>query len=374
MATGDGLLSRLRLSGGSLTPEELSLLAHLAQSHGNGLVEITARGNLQIRGLTEASAPLFAAAIVNHLSIETGLVVDVSPLSGDDPSEQADPRPLAAAIRAGSEPWWPRLAPKLSVVIDGSGQLSLAALKADIRLVAVGPDDWQVAVGEMPPQILSRIAAITLTLEMLGRLAVLGPNARANALSSLPHSPRESVNRPGGDTHTRHFTGLFQLHAGTTTSFVLPFGGSEAKTLIAFAEAAAGAGVTRLRLAPGHALFADGASQSLIDTAKALGFITDATDPRLRVSACAGSDGCRSGHIAARRLAVQYAPLVSPDRHLHISGCSKGCAHPTATDLTLVGAIDGIGLVIDGRAGDTPQERVRPGGIGAALQRAQEGQ
>jgi precorrin-3B synthase len=62
---------------------------------------------------------------------------------------------------------------------------------------------------------------------------------------------------------------------------------------------------------------------------------------------------------------------------LHISGCAKGCAHPGATALTLVGGENGAGLVVDGTAKALPAE-YRPGydatraigSIAAAVRRA----
>ena len=62
MATGDGLLARL-------TPtDRIGLAAFIglcaaARRHGNGTIEVTARGGLQARGLTAASAPKFAAEV-----------------------------------------------------------------------------------------------------------------------------------------------------------------------------------------------------------------------------------------------------------------------------------------------------------------------
>lgn len=378
MMTGDGLLTRLRLRAGRISPTDLAYLARLAKMHGNGLVEITARGNLQIRGLTDASSASFSAAVLSRLDIETGLVVDVSPLGGDDPSEKADPRPLAATIHAGSEPLWPRLAPKLSVVVDAGGQISLAGLKADIRLTAVDAHHWAVAIGQQLPRVLAPDAAIALTLNTLTELATLGSQARATDLpifdsASGSTSPSASVAAPDDHVHVRSSIGAFRLNCGSTFGVALPFGSSDSESLIAFADAAAATGVTQFRLAPGRALLADEASPALLEIARRLAFITEPTDPRLRVSACAGSEGCRSGEIAARRFAADYASLVSRDHHLHISGCAKGCAHPGPADLTLVGRSDGIGLVIHGRAGDTPREIVQNDGIALALRRAQEG-
>src|SRR5687768_14551772 len=76
MQTGDGLLARIRIKNGKMSPGQLAELARLAQTHGNGLVEVTARGNLQVRGLTEASNLPFAEAVSGLLPVSSGLVVD----------------------------------------------------------------------------------------------------------------------------------------------------------------------------------------------------------------------------------------------------------------------------------------------------------
>jgi precorrin-3B synthase len=41
-----------------------------------------------------------------------------------------------------------------------------------------------------------------------------------------------------------------------------------------------------------------------------------------------------------------------------VSGCSKGCAHPSAADLTIVGVNGRCGIVPNGRAQDAPVEFV----------------
>ncbi len=66
-------------------------------------------------------------------------------------------------------------------------------------------------------------------------------------------------------------------------------------------------------------------------------------------------------------MADRLAAHVQPGDHLHVSGCGKGCAHPRRAEVTLVGRADGIGLVIDGRAGDTPLEILDEGAPIAAL-------
>lgn len=364
MRTGDGLLARIRVLGNRLSPVQLAELARLAGRHGNGLVEITARGNLQVRGLRPHGAAPFAAAVAALLPIETGIVVDTSPLAGEDPAEKSDSRRAAAAIRAGAAKLPGALGPKVSVVVDGGGQVSLAALKADVRLLAEDGGRWAVTLGGGRTQSMDEDGAVAAALAMLGALAAMGPESRATDLFPGPGP---------GPAKTRPNVGPFQLDTGATWGIALPFGAMHWKNLLALASAARAKGIGALRLAPGHALLLDGADAALIAQAATLGFITASDDPRLRTSACIGSSGCASGHIPGRELAAALAGSIPAGQSLHVSGCAKGCAHPRRADVTLVGRPDGIGLVIDGRAGDTPSQILDEAGIGTALAGGQEG-
>lgn len=394
MATGDGLLARLRFEGPCVSPSQLADVARLARLHGNGLVEVTARGNLQARGLTPVSAPRFADAVWNIVPIATGLVVDMSPIAGEDPQEQADPRPLVRAIRDGASEFEGRLGPKVCVVVDGGGLISLAGLKADMRLLAVGDGAWAVTVGKGLPEVTVAKAAVEATISAIRELAEMGIEARAVDLESGLDAPSPGLPREGGGvlssagqdwapstagtpSASREEMGWeatrLELTRGYTVPVTLPFGAMAAHSLISLAEAAVQMGVENIRLAPEHSLLIDNAPTELIHLAEALGFITAADDPRLRISACIGSAGCASGHVPARALAARLAAYIAPDQQLHVSGCAKGCAHPRAADVTLVGRADGIGLVFNGRAGDTPSAIVDEAGLSDALAAHQEG-
>jgi len=369
MQTGDGLLARLRIAGGALTPAQLGAIAQLALQHGTGQVEITARSNLQVRGLTPLSAPLLARAVEALVEIERGLVVEVPPLAGDDASEIADPRALAAAIREGVE-WGEALGPKVTVVVDGNGSINLAALKADIRLVAVGEDRWTISVGTHFFGLLAEADAAESVLTLLGLIAQRGPAARATDLSPLlvrTLLAGHLLEAPAPLQAANSSIGSFALRDTTANGIALPFGATDGQALMALAEAGAQHGVISFRLAPHHVLLALGADAGFAAMAKDLGFITDPSDPRRRISACIGSDGCASGHIPARRIAAQLAASLDATSTLHVSGCSKGCAHPRRAALTLVGQPDGYGLVIAGTAGDTPQFNLRADQLESAI-------
>ena len=64
MTAGDGLLVRVHPRMGRLTVPQAIGLAKAARSHGNGLIDLTNRAALQLRGVTEQShAPLLRQLI-----------------------------------------------------------------------------------------------------------------------------------------------------------------------------------------------------------------------------------------------------------------------------------------------------------------------
>jgi precorrin-3B synthase len=369
MPTGDGLLARVRVAGARLSPEQLSRIAQLTAEHGNGVLEVTARGNLQVRGLTKESAAALAGAVRDLVAIDTGVVIDHSPIAGLDPEELADPLPLVSAIRSGTDELASRLGPKVSVVVDGRGQVSLAALKADIRLVAVDATRWAVTLGGAKAQVMEPTSAVAATIAALGALAAIGPDARATDLFP-PHAdaPAEADPiAPAGPSIA------LRLDTGHTTAIALPFGSARASEIVRLAAEATAADVTVVRLAPAHRLLFDNAPPEFARMAADLGFITASDDPRRRISACIGSQGCASGHIPSRKIAAGLASILGPASQLHVSGCSKGCAYPRPAAVTLVGTSGGIGLVIMGRAGDTPQTFLDEAHLPEALVQVQSG-
>ena len=134
------------------------------------------------------------------------------------------------------------------------------------------------------------------------------------------------------------------------------------RQLIDFAKQAETLGVGEIRLAPKRMLIvlcpSQASAAALRESAEALGFVTQASDPRTGIAACPGKPACASGHIAARDIAAEIATrhgdILDRSVTLHISGCSKGCAHPAKAALTLVGSENGAGLVVGGTAKSAP--------------------
>ena len=392
MATGDGFLARL-MPTGTVALDAMAGLVAAAQKFGNGIIEITSRGSVQVRGLSEDSAKDFADAVARlAIAAHDGVPVIADPLAGLDPAELIDAGALAAELRhqlvmRGLVPrihvlarrkdvdgrdigersdavlrtampghdgipghdGMKVLSPKVSVAIDGGGALHLDTLSADIRLRAVatpGGPRLQVAIGgdaAHAPSLgsIGPADAVDAVLSLLEQIAALGPEARARDL--LRAAGMRATALPRG---TAEPIGAHPLRGGALARGIgFAFGHADADTLTRLIEAAGAVGASGLRTAPGRALLLLGLKPDDDDaftaSAARLGFITDPHDPRRRVVACAGAPVCASGEIAARALAPQIAeqvaPLLAADEVIHLSGCPKGCAHQGAAALTAIG-------------------------------------
>ncbi|WP_269929765.1 precorrin-3B synthase [Aminobacter sp. HY435] len=369
MQTGDGHLVRLNPLADEIAPKALIGLCESAQRHGNGIVEVTARGSIQIRGLTAESACLLAAEVdVLGIPVRTGVPIDTSPLASIDPEEIANPAPLAAAIRlaiaeAGLAT---RLGPKVSVIVDGCGQIKLGAIMGDVRLVALNAERWRLSVGgdAASARLVGEFgsdAARVATLGILRSISELGRQGRARDLR-VGAGADESRFEQSRATSSSPIGILPLADSRIALGIALPFGSIDATTLIAFCRAATDADAAGIRAAPGRSLLVMGlappAADTLIATAKTLGFVTSPSDPRIRIAACPGAPACASGMIAARDVAAEIAAdlgeSLDPTLSLHVSGCAKGCAHPGPATLTIVGDEKGAVFVVGGTAKGLP--------------------
>ena len=105
----DGLLARVRLPGGMVTAAQLQALAAAATEFGSPAMELTSRGNIQIRGITDEAAvadAVAAAGLLPSATHEKVRNIVASPLSGrlgDHTDVRGWVTALDSAIRATPE-------------------------------------------------------------------------------------------------------------------------------------------------------------------------------------------------------------------------------------------------------------------------------
>jgi precorrin-3B synthase len=394
MATGDGLLVRL-LPIGTITLDAFAALCAAARQHGNGIIEVTSRGSMQIRGLSAASAPRFAAAIAAlGIAARDGIPVLTDPLAGLNPDEIIDAATLAAELRLAlaQSSLAQRLSAKVSVTMDGGGAPSLDGIAADVRLRAEtlnGTAALCVSVGGDGPNathvgcVAGRdgVEAATRLLDVLaqrGRVARFRDVVAAEGIATFRSAVADLIIHDEPARSQRRISdpvGIYPLQDGRFAYGVgLAFGHADATSLQQLTEAAKAAGANGLRAAPGRTLMVVGLTQqtaSLVAAAEALGFIVRADDPRRHVVACAGAPICVSADIAARAIAPQIAAAAAPHLDgsfkIHISGCAKGCAHPAPAALSIVGTSSGCALVANGSTRDAPFATVATNELPAAI-------
>jgi precorrin-3B synthase len=378
METGDGFLARLVPSGQTIALDALASLCAAARRYGNGIIEVTARGSIQVRGLRPGTVSAFAAD-VGALDIATeGVPITVDPLAGLGSHEEVDTCAMAGALRTAlaRAPFTTRLGPKVSVVIDAGSTLHLDQLAADIRLrpestgqglhVMLGGDAFHAtSVGTVPLATATDVTLLTLdVIARHGRKArardLIGPGGLEAFRAALGPSARETpppMARPPSEP-----IGVHALRGGSVALGIgLAFGHTDTNSLEGLIDAARASGAKGLRTAH-RALLVIGlsapAASNLATVAEQLGFVTRVNDPRRHIATCAGAPICSAAQIPTRALApaiAKAAPdLLDGSFVLHLSGCAKGCAHHADSALTIVGKSGGCGVVLDGAASDMP--------------------
>ena len=356
MPAQDGWVVRIRPPGGRLTMAQAQGVAELVSRFAQPQLELTNRANLQLRGVQPAQHPLLldglrALQLVDDdAGGEARRNVQVQPLwlAGDVTPELAQ-RLSELLTRAHALAALPA---KFGFAVDTGEQPCLREAYADIRLerhadgvlvYADGASHGVVASVQAAPQLAADLAHWFLSAGGApcgrGRMHALLRQCRLPAQWQQTPVAAASGVAPGPGVYP----------AGRLVG--LAFGLVQARTLAALGACGP------LRLTPWRSLLVEGAAE----LPHGPELIVAPADARLRVAACTGSPGCDQAAGPTRCLALELAPSVPLGHLLHVSGCTKGCAHPKAA-ATVVATPQGFDFVRLGTAASVPSHR----GVGRA--------
>jgi precorrin-3B synthase len=391
METGDGLLVRLRLTGGILSTTNAHAIAACAVRYGNGLIDLSGRANLQLRGVTAQTLQDLHSELADldllDLSADAEAVRNVvaSPLAGLDPSAVLDISPIVRELEAklATSSELRRLPGKFGFLIEDGGCLPLSQVHADVRFEAVATPDGprfiikfggtpDLSVGECEagdvPDRAAGIAKVFLALrgdaedaprrmrDLVDRAGLASIAAAAGLqIGRLPSSPSRGFDMVRVVGH--HSVG--EMHY---VGAAIPFGRLSGDALAHLASLASTSGAEGLRLTPWRTIICAGVSSRCVASLEAAlqksRFILRGNDPRLSVAGCPGAPACRNATTPVQQDAERFIalfPALAPTTiALHVSGCAKGCAHSSAAPFTLVGNAGLYDLVENGTAGDRP--------------------
>ena len=387
MASGDGLVVRVRPPHGRLTLHQALRLSRLAQVHGSGMLELSNRANVQLRGVPPERHAALLRALAGCGLLDTDPATErrrnvvTDPLHRPGDGVQALSHLLHQALEQAND--LARLPAKFGWAIDGGHAPWLRGVSADIRIerapdgAAVGatpgaqtgwlvrPDGlrWALAAPDDQSAVAAGMALarwFVLQRQQLQQKQAQEPEqasgtqpprrmqAFAQALADNLQSPTllptwlpglapgvhwvETDGRPpSSETPAGPVPGMGRRLA-------VPLGRVSAAAWRGMMVAQQRLGATGVRITPWRMLLLEGVENTpplLEDDPNPTHWITHPSDARLRISACTGAPGCNQAHAPTQALALACAQHVPPNAHLHVSGCAKGCARQAPATITL---------------------------------------
>jgi sulfite reductase beta subunit-like hemoprotein len=353
----DGALARVRLPAGRLSARQLQAVCRAA-ALGNGLVDLTSRANLQLRGLPQDAGAvleaLFAAGgLLPSVSHERVRNILASPLAGRHPSSLLSTDEMVDEFDAllCSDPALAGLSGRfLFAFDDGSGLLQRE--RPDIALVAEGATTFSLSIAGTPTTICAEArdaAALAVRsartfVAMAGsawRVADLEPNALTSALGGHPR-------RSGASAVTLRPGSMLQRDGRSAVTALAPLGRLDAMQLTGLLRLVERMDA-ELRVSPWRTIticdLHPGELHEVTETLTRLGLVLEPDSGWFGLTACAGLGACPKARIDVRAAAARRASQRDSRSGLeHWSACPRRCGQPTGSAVSIAAEDDHVML------------------------------
>ncbi|MDX6718347.1 MAG: precorrin-3B synthase [Solirubrobacteraceae bacterium] len=360
----DGWMARVRLPGGRVDAAGVRSVADVARL-GNGLVELTSRASLQIRGLRPGSAEraadrLRAGGLLPSIAHDRVRNVVASPVAGRHPRSVAATDGVVAALDRGlrADPALAGLPGRfLFAVEDGSG--TLGAQRADVTLVAEREAGFRLWLAGARTTLASTAHdAPRLALDAARAFLELRAGEATWRVADLTGGPASLARRLDGSLEAGAAVAPRPLAAGVLAQ---PDGGC-AITVLAPLGRIDGAVVRRLGELAAEVRLSVARTLTIVDvpagdvaalTAQlaALGLVTAAGSGWHGLSACAGLGACACARVDVRAAAAERARVRAVDAPAeHWSACERGCGRPVDVPVAVVATAGGLNVQTPGAA------------------------
>jgi len=333
-----------------ITAGQLESLAETAERFAAGILELTARGNLQVRGITDTDAVADAVAAAGLLPSPTHERVRnivASPLSGRV-GGVVDVRPWVAALDLAIQaaPDLARLPGRFWFSID-DGSADVSGLAADVGVHAVDSNAVALLLAGRDTGIrLAPDDAIDALVAVTRRFAETRGNAwRISELDDVGDLLRGfTPTRPAGAAFApvnRPPVGWIEQDNGK-----IALGAAVPLGVLSVRQAQFVAAINApIVITPWRSLLvcdlAEGVADTSLRVLPPMGLVFDETSRWLEVSACVGSPGCERSRADVRAEATRVAESgANPVSRVHFVGCERACGSPPAGEV-LVATEDG---------------------------------
>lgn len=327
----DGGLARVRIPGGVITADQARVLARAARDLGDGHLDQTSRGNLQLRALpagseAELGVRLADAGLLPSATHERARNVVASPLSGLDDATLIDVRPLIDALDAAllAAPTLAALSGRFLFALD-DGRGDVASLGADICVVATSvtefallldgrdhgiriPADAGNTATDGDASIGAEVAAVAVAAAEAFVAERAAQGSAAWRMSEIDRGAERVAARLGAPAAAVAPAweppvppaGVIAAGDVTALAVIIPLGRISAAQLDLLADVA-DAGAGELRCTPWRGVVIPGLPDaSRLPGLAAAGLAVDNHSPWYGMTACAGRPGCAKSRADVR--------------------------------------------------------------------------
>ncbi len=393
-------MMRIRMPNGFASSAQLRTIADLSQRIGNGVLDITTRQQIELRGFTLDSVPRIWEKLrgIDLNSLQTGMDnvrnINGCALAGLTPDEILDASPVVFELNriivgADGNPEFANLPRKFNVTITGCTGNCTHNESQDVALVPArreGRAGFNILAGgkmgsggfsiAQPLDVfVERHQAAEVTAELVRIFRDHGPR-EARSKCRLAHlieewgmaelryvlcerlmrelePAGEDMRQPG--RHDDHVGVQAQKQAGLrSVGLAVVTGRISAPQMLELARLADAYGSGHMRLTTGQNAIIPDVAESQVDQLlrePLLQELSPAPSPWLRgLVACTGTDYCNLAQIETKSRAIELARVLEEQLGrdgapltMHWSGCPAACGNHQAADIGFRGLKTNIG-------------------------------
>ncbi|MCS6942323.1 MAG: precorrin-3B synthase [Geminocystis sp.] len=391
----DGFLLRIRVAGGILTLPQMEAIELLLDCCKQEKIQVTNRGNLQLRGLTQ-SPPNYIYQKLQEVGLASRqLQIDhlrnimISPTAGIDAEELVDTRVWLKQIITYMEDNPNKIATlpaKFSIGIDGGGivgigsrpsvlayhrynEIQFTATRVKERILfhlEFGGRKTLIPTGILiPPEYLITCLDSLIEIyrqhinsnidskkvghrlpDLIQQWGVSEYWRRVTEVNSFPYETKEVKLPPTPSTthlglYRQKQEGLYYLGVAPSLGYITK---KQWRGLMQLVEKT---GCGEIRLTPWQSIIipnlSDDTTKQTTASLEELGLSVRENNSRGKVVACVGKTGCKAAITESEthaRVAIGHLQGRKQDKHpitIHFSGCGKCCAQTTPATLSFIG-------------------------------------
>jgi precorrin-3B synthase len=338
----DGIFLRITPDKGFLSFHESLRLCDLSIKYGNGLIDLTNRGNLQIRGIKDSYLDNFRNILEKKKRVRgNNNNIIISPFWKKNDKNSFFYKKIKDIYLL-----LPTISDKFSIAVDLGLNPVLSNISADIRLELSKNDDIIIRAdgNKLGKKVNSEnILENILLLSKFFSDNFSDKNRRMSSIireTSLPNDwskicPKE-----------------FQMPSMKAISKIGVYYGTKFGRINAndFKNILILSNPDKVRFTPYKTFILEKGLRVLDNN-----FINNLQIPENNIHACPGMFSCSASSIDTHVIANNLLKLTN--KTVHVSGCNKGCAYSKNADITLVGNKGLIDVIYEGKSIDKPHLR-----------------